>query len=470
MHLAIIGGGPAGYTAAFEAARRGLEVTLIEKEQLGGTCLNHGCIPTKSMRASADALIMAQRMVEFGVTGCAKPEIDPQAVNKRVKSIIGILAGGLRKTCIDLGIKLIHGEAALVGDRRIRIATSDGQEEIAADAILLAPGSRERELPGLSFDHRHILDSSDALELEAYPRSLIIVGGGVVGCELACIFRAFGSDVTIVEGQDRLLPLAAVDSDVSSLLAREMRKRKIRLLMGATLAGAKIKAGRVRAGIAPSPAAEPRKAAGIGTLEADAVLVVVGRAAAVADMGLAQVGIEMDRHGWIQVDEKLETSVPGIFAAGDALGPAHTMLAHVAAMEGLAIVEGLTGGNGSMNYHAVPSAIFTDPEIGCVGLSEAQAKATGAEIICGVAQMRELGKAQAMGELPGFFKIIADAAYGNILGIQIMGAHASDILAEATLALSASLKAEDLANVIHAHPTLAEGIWEASRRLKIAGK
>ena len=466
MNLAIVGGGPAGYTAAFEAAKRGLKVTLIEKAHLGGTCLNHGCIPTKTMRASGDALIMARRMAEFGVRGCAGPEIDPGAVLGRMKTVISTLTGGLQKTCANLGVRLMHGDASLAGPRKIRIASGEAVTELDADIILLAPGSRELELPGLPFDHEFILDSSDALELEAYPKRLIIVGGGVIGCELACIFRDFGCEVTIVEGQDRLLPMPSVDTDVSTLLAREMRKRKIRMLTGATLAGYRVENGAVTGEAGPSPFVDADKAASPQTLEADMIFVTVGRAPAVSGLGLEQAGIATDRRGWIQVNDRLETNVPGIYAAGDILGPSHIMLAHVAAMEGMTIIEGLTGGDGRMDYGAVPSAIFTEPEIGCVGLSEAQARAAGEPVACGVAQMRELGKAQAMGALPGFFKIIANADTGRILGIQIMGAHASDILAEATLAISASLRAEDLAHVIHAHPTLAEGIGEAARNIK----
>lgn len=468
MHLVIIGGGPAGYTAAFDAARRGMKVTLAEKSSLGGTCLNHGCIPTKTMRASADALNMARRMAEFGVTGCASPAIDPALVKKRKNGVIDTLRGALQKTAASLGIRLLQGEARIQGPGKIGVRGEDGLVETDCDAILIATGSRELELPGLPFDHKFILNSSDALEQENIPGRLLIVGGGVIGCELACIFRAFGSEVTIVEGQDRLLPIPGVDADISSLLAREMRKRKIKMHLAATLKDVRVEDGQVLGTLAASPFVEQKAPFKEEALSADMVFVTVGRSPATEGLGLAECGIKTDRRGWIEADDHLRTSVPGIYAAGDILGPSRIMLAHVAAVEGLAVVEGLAGGDGRMDYSAVPSAIFTEPEIGCVGLSESQAREKYANVVCGTTQVRELGKAQAMGELPGFFKIIANG--DAILGVQLAGAHASDILAEATLAIKAAVGLEGLASTIHAHPTLAEGMWEAARSAMMSCK
>lgn len=460
MRLTIIGGGPAGYTAAFEAARRGCAVTLVERAAMGGTCLNHGCIPTKTLRASADAMDMARRLAEYGVSGCAAPGIDAGVVQRRKASVINVLQGGLEKTCARLGIHRLRGDARIRDARTVTVRGDDGERQVVGDAVILATGSRIRELPGLKPDHVHICDSDDALELAEIPESCIIVGGGVIGCELAGILTAFGSRVTVVEAQDRLLPLPSMDADISALLAREFRKRKVRMLPGYTLADVRVENGGVRA--TASPRGE-HGAAGEEPLEAARLFVTVGRGPATDGLGLAEAGIHTDEGGWIAVDGELRTSVPGVYAAGDALGPSHVMLAHVAAMEGLAIVDTLLGGKGRMEYAAVPSAIFTAPEIGCVGLTEAQARATGAEVICGVTQMRELGKAHAMGELPGFFKIVADRQDGRILGIHMAGAHASDLLGEATLALSLKAGLRDMAATIHAHPTLSEGLLGAAR-------
>lgn len=471
MRITIIGAGPGGYTAAFEAAGLGMEVTLVEKTRLGGTCLNHGCIPTKTLRASADALAIARRMAEFGVTTCPDaqfvPQIDPQATQKRKNNVINTLVGGLEKTSASLGVRIVKGEARIKNASQVTVQTENGAETLDSDVVLIATGSEVAQLPGLVFDHKTILTSDDALDLENIPGKLLIVGGGVIGCELACIYRAFGSEVSIVEGQDRLLPLPSIDSDISALLAREMRKRKIKMLTGATVAHCEVRDGSALCQIGPSPFIAPELALKqTASMEADKVFVTVGRAPATTGLELAQCGVAVDKRGWITVNEKLQTSVPGIYAIGDVLGPAHIMLAHVAAMEGLTVVDGLAGGSGIMDYAAVPSAIFTEPEIGCVGLSESQATAQFPNVISAATQMRELGKAQAMGELPGFFKIIANGDTGKILGIQMAGAHSSDILAEAALAIKQGLGANELAATIHAHPTLAEGIFETSRLIR----
>lgn len=464
MRLTIIGGGPGGYTAAFAAAEKGCAVTLVESAALGGTCLNRGCIPTKTLRASADALALASRLSEYGVTGCGTPGFDLDAVRRRKENVITILKGGLEKACARFKIELLHGTAKVVDRHTVRVHGADGESTIHGDAVIIATGSRVLELPGLAFDHTHILSSDDALELTRIPSRLIVVGGGVIGCELACIYRAFGSTVTVVEGQNRLLPLPSVDQDISTLLNREMRKQKIRVMTGKTLKDVRVQNGEVHGVATVSPFVDnavPAEAE--EALEADMVLVTVGRLPASSGTDLAQAGIAVDERGWIVVDERLETSVPGIYAVGDILGPSRVMLAHVAAMEGLRAVATLCGEADTMDYDAVPSAIFTAPEIGEVGLSEQQAREAFAQVVCGTVQMRELGKAQAMGELPGFFKIIANADNGRVLGVHIAGAHASDMIAEAGLALKAKVTVSDIAATIHAHPTLAEGMHEAAR-------
>ncbi|MDE6734932.1 MAG: FAD-dependent oxidoreductase, partial [Desulfovibrio sp.] len=247
MRITIIGSGPAGYTAAFEAARRGCAVTLVERDALGGVCLNRGCIPTKTLRASADAVLLAARLAEFGVTGMGTPGIDAGAVQKRKESVTSILRTGLAKSCERLGISRLHGTARLEDAHTVSVR-SDGEEtRVEGDAVILAPGSRIRDLPGLAPDHERICDSNDALDLTAIPESCIIVGGGVIGCELAGILSAFGSRVTVVEAQERLLPLPSVDADISTLLEREMHKRKIRMLTGRTLDRVRVEDGKVRA-------------------------------------------------------------------------------------------------------------------------------------------------------------------------------------------------------------------------------
>ncbi|MDE7371150.1 MAG: FAD-dependent oxidoreductase, partial [Desulfovibrio sp.] len=247
MRITIIGSGPAGYTAAFEAARRGCAVTLVERDALGGVCLNRGCIPTKTLRASADAVLLAARLAEFGVTGMGTPGIDAGAVQGRKESVITILRTGLAKSCERLGIKRLHGTARLRDAHTVSVRADADETRVEGDAVIVAPGSRIRDLPGLEPDHERICDSNDALDLTEIPESCIIVGGGVIGCELAGILSAFGSRVTVVEAQERLLPLPSVDADISTLLEREMHKRKIRMLTGRPRDPVRVADGRVLA-------------------------------------------------------------------------------------------------------------------------------------------------------------------------------------------------------------------------------
>lgn len=463
MKLVIIGAGPGGYTAAFEAAAKGWEVDLVESQFLGGTCLNHGCIPTKSLRASADALEMAKRLQEFAVSGCPSPRIEPVALQTRKNKIIDVLRAGLKNSCDRLKINLVFGHGELLGPGKTIVKAQEASQTLSADAILLATGSDILELPGLPFDHKHILDSNDALNLTEIPASIAIVGGGVIGCELACIFHAFGSEVSIIEGQDRLLPMPGIDGEVSSFLAREMRKRKIKMYFGATLDNVDVIKGQCHATLSPSPFIQNSKLPQETAITCEKIFVTVGRKPVTDGLGLADCGISTDARGWIAVNEHFETSLPGVYAIGDALGPSHAMLAHIAAMESLCAIRNIAGEKATFDYNIVPSTIFTDPEIGCVGLSEAQARAEYPAVACAVNQMRELGKAQAMSELPGFCKIVANAEDGRILGVSIAGARASDLLAEPVLALSRGLTVYDLANLVHSHPTLSEIVWETAR-------
>lgn len=471
--LTVIGAGPGGYTAAFAAAKAGMTVTLVESDRLGGTCLNSGCIPTKTLKASADALELALRLAEFGITAHTSPQqspvVDAPAVLARKEKVCATLRGGLEKACVHHKVNLVRGQASVISATQVDVRLADGSSQsIAGDTVLLATGSSVLELPSLPFDHKHIISSDDALNLDHIPQRIVIVGGGVIGCEMAFIYRAFGASVTVVEGQDRILPVPGIDADICSLMQREMKKRRIACECNRTLKDVQVQGGCVHGVLAVSPFLKnPTPAQQKETpIEADMVLVTVGRVPNTQGLGLEAAGITTDARGWISVNEYLETSVPGIYAIGDILGPQKIMLAHVAAMEALCVVNTLTGkGRKAMDYSAVPSGIFTSPEVGCVGLSEQQAKEQGFEVRCATFQMRELGKAQAMGELPGLFKIISDASNGKILGAHIAGAHATDLIAEATLAITLGASVQDITKTIHAHPTLAEGFYEAALSL-----
>lgn len=468
QRITIIGGGPGGYTAAFAAAKAGAAVTLVEAAHMGGTCLNWGCIPTKTLKASAEALETAHRLSEFGITGGGEAKPDMPAIVARKNKVSEILRGGLEKTCARLKITLLRGRGEVVSASLVRVREADGVErDVAGDKVIIATGSQTLNLPTLPIDHKRIITSDDALELHDIPERMLVVGGGVIGCELAFIFQALGAKVTVVEGLDRILPVPSIDADLSKLIQREMKKRRIGCELARTATKAEVTDTGVRVTLGLSPFVKnlPPGAQKEGVIEADVVLVAVGRVPTTNGLGLAEAGVETDQRGWITVDEKLETSVPGVYAVGDVLGPARIMLAHVAAMEGLVATRNCLGASEAMDYSTVPAAVFTTPEVATVGLTEAQAREQGVNVACPQSNFRELGKAQAMGELAGLFKLVVDADSGRLLGAHLAGAHVSDIIAEPTLALQLGAKAEDLAKTIHAHPTLAEGIFETAHLL-----
>ncbi|ACS81079.1 dihydrolipoyl dehydrogenase [Maridesulfovibrio salexigens] len=462
--ITIIGSGPGGHIAAFEAARRGAEVTLVEKADIGGTCLNTGCIPTKTIKSSAEALETAGNLSAFGISAESGAEgvnfkADMEAVVARKERVRKVLCGGLEKTCSSLNIRVVRGSAELSADRTVLVHTEEGSEEIKSDKVIIATGSSILDLPSLPVDHKHIINSDDALNLDHVPAKMVIVGGGVIGCELAFIYRAFGSEVTIVEGMDRLLPVPSVDKDMSKLIQREAKKHRIKVQLAKTVKSAEVVDGKVQCVLGPSPFVEGAKGDDT-TIEADVVLVAVGRTPNTEGLKLADAGVETDQRGWIKADHNMRTSVEGIYAIGDILGPSRIMLAHVASHEGLCAVDNCLGKERALDYSVIPSGIFTSPEIGTVGLSEEEAIAKGIDVRSQVFQFRELGKAQAMGELAGMFKIICEKESGKILGAHIAGAHATDLIAEAALAIKKGLTAADVAHTIHAHPTLAEGLYE----------
>ena len=331
----------------------------------------------KASEITEDDLKQAEKDLQK-LTDDSSKKIDELLARK--EKVVDILRGGLEKTCARLKVRLCTGHGRVLDARHVEVGMADGSVEVVEnDALILATGSRVAELPGLAFDHTHILSSDDALQLDRVPRRLVIVGGGVIGCEMAFIYRAFGAQVTVVEGQNRLLPMPSMDADVSTLLQREMKKRRIACELGRTLRDVRVEEGVVRATLTASPFVDkptPAQQKEV-PVEADMVLVTVGRCPATEGLGLAEAGIATDRRGWVVVDDALKTSLPGVYAIGDLLGPSRVMLAHVAAMEGLCVVESLCGKPRAMRYDAVPSGVFTSPEVGSVGLSEQQAREQG---------------------------------------------------------------------------------------------
>ncbi|MBI5602067.1 MAG: dihydrolipoyl dehydrogenase [Deltaproteobacteria bacterium] len=469
MHkkIGIIGAGPGGYIAAIRAAQLGAQVFVIEQEAIGGTCLNWGCIPTKTLKATAETIDHFHRAKEFGIDleGGFRPNME--RIMARKNAVISILAQGIKKIFESYKIQFIEGTAFIQDPKKVLVHNKNGdRQQIEVDHILIASGSKPMVFPAFPFDGEHILSSSHALLLKEIPESIVIVGGGVIGCEFAFIFNLLGSQVTVVEALPRLLGLPSIDTDCSIIIQREMKKRKIKVLLDKTVEKTEIQNGRIKVAIGPSPFLKEVKEKDRQPIEMEVqkVLVSVGRESNTQGLGLSSLGIEMDQRGWLIVNERMETNISGIYAIGDALGPSKIMLAHVASTEGIIAAENILGHNRTMNYEVVPSAIFTFPEVATVGLTEPQALERGLEVRSESFLFRTLGKPQAMGEIVGQVKIISARQSRKILGVQIAGPHATDLIAEGTLAIQLGATVEDLARTIHAHPTLSEALLETAHK------
>lgn len=448
MKLAILGAGPGGYVAAIRAARSGAQVAVIEEQEVGGNCLNWGCIPTKAIIASTELLSKAGKLESFGLelTGEIKPNL--AKIIARKNRIVSAQIKGIRNLFSSSGVTLKAGRGALLSPREISVISADGgREKIEADGIIIATGSRPSGIPAFPFDGKRILSSDHVLGLTEIPKSILIIGAGVVGCEFACIFRELGVEVTMLEALPRAV--ATEDLEISEILEREFKKKKIRLLTKTKADRIEIKDDGVHAFLPDGK-----------EIVAEKVLVSVGRAFNSEGLGIEEVGVIKGVRGEIIVNEKMETNIPGVYAAGDVVGG--LMLAHVASSEGLTAVTNIMGGAGRIDYNAVPSAIFTSPEIASVGLREFQAEEKGIKVRSGHFQFRALAKAHAIGEIEGVVKVVSDAATERVLGVHIIGPHASDLIAEAALAVKMGLKTSDIGETIHAHPTLPEALMESS--------
>jgi dihydrolipoamide dehydrogenase len=448
MRITVLGGGPGGYVAALKAAQLGAKVTVIEKAEVGGTCLNWGCIPTKTLIASADALHTAKNLSDYGIDldGTVTPNFP--RIMERKNRVVSIQIKGIRGLFKSWGVTLVEGAGSLVSPQKTEIQRSDGTKEtIEADKVIIATGSRPLELPALPFDGKRIISSNDAVMLSEIPKSLLIVGGGVIGSEFACLFAGFGTAVTIVEMLPRAV--ATEDLEISEQLEREFRKKKIKLITGLGVTRAEAGPEGMRALLTDGK-----------EILAEKILVACGRSLNSKGFGLGEIGVETGPKGQIVVNEKMEANVENVYAVGDVVGG--MLLAHKASREGIVAASNACGATTAMDYSVVPAAIFTSPEIGSVGLREHEATEKGMKVRTGHFYFRGLGKAHAMGEISGFFKIVADADSDRVLGGHIIGPHASDLIHEVAVAMKVGTKVRQLASTIHAHPTLSEGILEAS--------
>jgi dihydrolipoamide dehydrogenase len=447
--IAILGAGPGGYVAAIRAAQLGARVTVVENQALGGVCLNWGCIPSKALLSVVELGEKAKKAGELGLTLNGPVGYDLARMVARKNKVVETLVKGIATLFKTWGIEHLDGTGELVDERTLRVTKKDSPESrVQADAIIIATGSSWPNLPLFPIDGQQIITSKEALDLARIPASLLIIGAGVEGCEFASLYGGLGTQVTMVELLPRLLPLE--DEEVALLMERELKKRGVVIHTGTTVDRVERRDGRVQASLKNGT-----------TIEADKILVSVGRGMNSKGIGLEKAGVKIGGRGEILVNERLETNAPGIYAIGDVTGKA--MLAHVASAQGKVAVANILGHAHAMNYEVVPAGIFTLPEIGRVGLTEQQARERGAtEVKVGRFRQVALGKAHAVGDTTGLYKIIADAKTGVVLGVHIVGAHAADLVHEAALAMQLGATVTAVADMIHAHPTLAEGLMEAA--------
>lgn len=447
MKIIVIGAGPGGYVAAIRAAQMGADVTVVETDEVGGTCLNRGCIPTKALLASTEALSKIKKAADYGLEISGEVTAKLDKIMARKDKVVATQVKGIRGLFKSWGVKLLEGRGRLIPGKKVELTLKNGEiQELEADAIIVATGSRPAQIPIFPFDGEKIISSDEALSLQSVPKSLLIVGAGVIGCEFAFIYKELGTDVTMVE----MMPRAVFteDPEISEILERELKKKKIKLLKNIKTEKVEVTENGVKAFLSDGK-----------TIEGEKMLVSIGRAVNSENLGLAEVGVKPGGRGEIPVDDRMKTNMDDIYAIGDVTG--NIMLAHVASKQGLVAIDNIMGHDAKMTYDVVPAAIFTHPEIGSVGLREHQCKEKGINVKIGRFQFRALGKAHAMGEIAGMIKVIAEAATDKILGVHIIGPHASDLVHEAALAMKMGVTAKQIAETIHAHPTLAEGVMEA---------
>jgi len=440
-----VGGGPGGYVGAIRARQLGLRVALVEQEHLGGVCLNWGCIPTKSLLHTAEVLRRVQEAGRYGIeTGPVSADfgkaidLSRQAAQRLAKGVSFLM----RKN----GVHVVEGRGRLAGPDRVVVEPSG--EELVADKILLATGGRPRSLPGVELDGELVLSSRHALSRRELPGRVVIVGGGAIGVEFASIYRTYGAQVTVLEMLPHLLPNE--EPELAQALERAFQRQGIQVRTGVRVAGLARHGGQVH--LTLEGEAEP--------LEADMVLMAVGTQPNSENLGLEELGIETDR-GFVKVNEHMETTRPGIYAVGDLVGP--PMLAHVASEEAVVAVEHMAGRPvPRLQPERMPRATYCEPQVASVGLTEAQARERGYEVVTGVFPLQANGKAVALQETGGLVKVVGERRYGQVLGVHLVGPQVTEILAEAGLAVNMETTLEELGGTVHAHPTIAEAVREAA--------
>lgn len=452
----IIGSGPGGYVAAIRAGQLGLKTAIIEKEHLGGTCLNVGCIPTKALLRSAEVLTTAREAKQFGVN-VSDAQLDLPAVIARKEKVVLERRKGVEALMAKNKATVFAGAGSIAAPGKVLVTGKDGVQELTGKAVIIASGSAPKSLPFAQIDEQTIISSTGALNLTELPAHIAIIGAGAIGVEFASMLQEFGSKVTLIEALPQVLPLE--DKESAAELARAFRSRGIRMLTAAKVGGVTKTAKGVTLKVTGSDGA-------VEDIEADKLLMAVGRRPVTEGLGLEALGVKMDR-GFVVVDGHMRTNVKGVYAIGDCAviegQGAHLQLAHVASAEGILAVETIAGHDVKpLDYNAIPRAVYSHPEVASIGLTEEQAVAQGYSVKIGKFPMRASSKSGIIGERGGMVKLVIDAKYGEILGMHMVGPMATEIIAEIAVAKRLEATVEEIAHTVHAHPTVAEAVMEAA--------
>jgi dihydrolipoamide dehydrogenase len=444
--VVVVGTGPGGYVAAIRAAQLGLSVATVEDDRPGGVCLNWGCIPTKALLRNAEVVHLFEKAADFGVT-VEKFQADYAAAVKRSRGVADRMAKGVEFLFRKNKITLFPGTGSLTGPRTVEVKGKDGTQTLQAGrAVILATGSEPKSLPGVTIDEKTVISSNGAVRNEAKPKSIVVIGAGAVGVEFADVYRSYGVEVTLLEALPRVVPIE--DEEVSTQLARSLSRRGISIKTGVKVSAVK-----------PGGAGVVVETDG-GKIEAEQVLMAVGRGARTKGVGLEALGVAMER-GFVKVSPTMETSVKGVYAIGDMAGA--PLLAHKAMAEGVVAAEAIAGKNPRpVDYGNVPSCTYCRPQVASIGITEAKAREGGRELSVGKFPFTASGKAVALGETEGFVKVVADKKTGEILGVHIIGAEATEIIHEFAVGRTLEATVEEIVHTIHAHPTLSEAALEAT--------
>ncbi|MFQ5837486.1 MAG: dihydrolipoyl dehydrogenase [Thermoplasmata archaeon] len=449
VRAAVIGAGPGGYVAAIRLGQLGVETVLVEKDRLGGECLNYGCIPSKALISIGNLVHKVRGAEEMGVH-VKGLTVDGEKLQSWKRKVVDRLAKGIAGLCKAAGVEVLYGDATFLSPRRLEVSSAEGMTTLEAENFIIATGSEPIPLKGFDVDGERVIFPKQSLELTRIPESMTIIGGGITGLEIGTMYAKLGTRVVVVELLDQLLP--GIPMDIVKVIERSLRRLRVEYHVKSKALGLEKREDRVVLEVET-----PQKRIRI---ESELLMVSVGRRARTAGLGLDKAGVKLNSEGFIRVDKRMQTSAQGIYAIGDVIGVPY--LAHKASKEGIVAAEAIAGLPSEADFRAMPAAIFTDPEIAMVGLSEEQAGEQGYDVAVGKFPFSASGRALTTGKADGFVKVVAERSTREVLGVQIVGPEASDLISEAALAIEMGAVADDIALTVHPHPTLPESFMEAA--------